>query len=164
MEHTPTCQPEQPAGQETTIVKSRAGCTVILKCIGECNKSELVKKMDDESGTEEETMSKEEWEETTTDGSDDGSSGDDETSGTDMPIVESAMYELSQSYELEPEYDEITPEQEAVEVQAMTPREQAEYQELTKFHQHQAEVKEKLTGMSKIIEERTKAWAPGLLI
>ena len=44
----------------------------------------------------------------------------------------------------------------------MTPREQAEYRELTKFHQHQAEVNEKMTGMSKIIEERTKAWEPGL--
>ena len=36
------------------------------------------------------------------------------------------------------------------------------YRELTKLHQCQAEIEEKMTGMSKVIEERTKAWTPGL--
>ena len=80
------------------------------------------------------------------------------------PIVEfeDPTYELSQSYELEPEYEDMTPEQEAAEVQALTPMEQAEYRELTKPHQRQAELDEKMTGMSKVIAERTKAQPPGL--
>ena len=63
---------------------------------------------------------------------------------------------------MEPEYKNMTPEQEATAVQALTPTEQAEYRELTKLHQHQAEIEERMTGMSKVIEERTKAWTPGL--
>ena len=80
------------------------------------------------------------------------------------PIVEfeDPTYELSQSYELEPEYEDMTPEQEAAEVQALTPMKQAEYRELTKLHQCQAELDEKMTGMSKVIAERTKAQPPGL--
>ena len=56
----------------------------------------------------------------------------------------------------------MTPEQEAAEVQALTPMEQAEYRELTKLHQCQAELDEKMTGMLKVIAERTKAQTPGL--
>ena len=55
----------------------------------------------------------------------------------------------------------MMPEQ-AAEVQALTPTEQAEYRELTKLHQHQAELEKKMTGMSKVIMERTKAQTPGL--
>ena len=51
----------------------------------------------------------------------------------------------------------MTPEQEAAEVQALTPIEQAEYRELTKLHQQQEELEKKMTGMSKVITERTKA-------
>ena len=51
----------------------------------------------------------------------------------------------------------MTPEQEAAEVQALMPMEQAEYRELTKLHQRQAELDKKMTGMSKVIAERTKA-------
>ena len=56
----------------------------------------------------------------------------------------------------------MTLEQQATEVQALTPTEQAKYRELTKLHQRQAELEEKMTGMSKVIEERTKAQTPGL--
>ena len=56
----------------------------------------------------------------------------------------------------------MTLEQEAMEVQALTPAEQAKYRELTRLHQCQAEFEKKMTGMSKVIEERTKAWTPGL--
>ena len=56
----------------------------------------------------------------------------------------------------------MTPEQEATEVQALTPTEQAEYRELTKLHQCQAELEKKMTGMSKVIMERTKTRTPGL--
>ena len=51
----------------------------------------------------------------------------------------------------------MTPEQEATEVQALTPTQQAEYRELTKLHQCQVELEKKMTGMSKVIMERTKA-------
>ena len=74
---------------------------------------------------------------------------------------EDPVYELSQAYEMEPEYESMTAEQEAVEVQALSPVGQAEYRELTKPHQHQADIERKMTGVSKIIE-RTKTRAPGL--
>ena len=56
----------------------------------------------------------------------------------------------------------MTPEQEATEVQTLTPTEKVDYRELTKLHQHQAEIEERMTGMSKVIEERTKTRTPGL--
>ena len=40
-----------------------------------------------------------------------------------------------QAYQLEEEYQDMTIEQEAAAVQALTPREQAEYQELSRLHQ-----------------------------
>ena len=77
---------------------------------------------------------------------------------------EDHVYELSQAYEMEPKYESMTAEQEAVEVQALSPVEQAEYRELTKLHQHQADIERKMTGVSKIIKERTKTRVPGLPI
>ena len=84
---------------------------------------------------------------------------DDEGPEDEHSIVEfeDPVYELSQAYEMEPEYESMTAEQEAVEVQALSPVEQAEYRELTKLHQQQADIERKMTGVSKIIEERTKA-------
>ena len=72
------------------------------------------------------------------------------------------MYELSQTYELEPEYENMTVDQEAAEVQALSPVAQAEYRELSKLHQCQADIKKKMTEVSQIIKERMKARAPGL--
>ena len=63
---------------------------------------------------------------------------------------------------MEPEYEDLTPEQEEAKVKTMTPREQAEYRELKQFHQHQAESNKEMTGMSKIIQEWTNAWPPGI--
>ena len=74
---------------------------------------------------------------------------------------EDPVYELSQTYEMEPKYESMTTEQEVVEVQALSPVRQAEYRELTRLHQRQADIERKMTGVSKIIEERTKARAPG---
>ena len=67
-----------------------------------------------------------------------GSTVDNDDSG-DEPSVgefEDSIYELSQTYEMEPEYEDMTLEQEATEVQALTPTEQAKYRELTKLHQN----------------------------
>ena len=96
----------------------------------------------------------------TTDKSEDESTNDNEL--RDDPTIvefEDLMYELSQSYEMEPKYKNMTVEQEAAEVQALSPAEQAKYRELTQLHQWQADIEKKMTGVSKIIKERTKAWA-----
>ena len=58
----------------------------------------------------------------------------------------------------------MTVEQEAAEVRALTPAEQAKYRELTRLHQRQAEIEKRMTGVSKVIKERTKARTPGLTI
>ena len=118
--------------------------------------------MDDESRQEEE-VDVEEQEGTTAEHSSE-STEDDDDFGDEPSVVEfeDPIYELSQSYEIEPEYEDMTLEQEATEVQALTPAEQAEYRELTKLHQCQAELEKKMTGMLKVITERTKAQTPGL--
>ena len=77
---------------------------------------------------------------------------------------EDPVYELSQAYEMEPEYGSMTAEQEVAEVQALSPVKKTEYRELTKLHQRQVDIEKKMTGVSKIIEERTNARAPGLPI
>ena len=56
----------------------------------------------------------------------------------------------------------MTVDQEAAEVQALPPVTQAEYRELSKLHQHQADIEKKMTEVSQIIKERTKAHASGL--
>ena len=56
----------------------------------------------------------------------------------------------------------MTVDQEAAEVQALPPVIQAEYRELSKLHQHQANIEKKMTEVSQIIKERTKACTPGL--
>ena len=53
---------------------------------------------------------------------------------------EDPVYELSQAYEMEPKYRSMTAEQEVAEVQALSPVKQAEYRELTKLHQCQADI------------------------
>ena len=58
---------------------------------------------------------------------------------------------------MEDEYESMMKEQEASEVQTFTPREQAEYRELTKLHPCQVELEERMTGMSQVIKEQTKA-------
>ena len=151
------CQPEPIKGQETTKATSKVGCTILVKRISKGNNSKKMRKADDESRQEEE-MDVEEWEETTTEHGSESIEGNDDFDD-EPPILEfkDPTYELSQSYELEPESEDMTPEQEAAEVPALTPMEQADYRELTKLHQHLAELDEKMTGMLKVIAERTKA-------
>ena len=149
-------------GQDTTIATSTAGCTVLIRCTSMGDESARTRKMHDESGQEEE-INVEEQEETTVK-QESGSTIDDDDSGDEPSVVqfEDPRYELSQTYEMEPEYEDMTPEQEATEVQALTPTEQAKYRELTKLHQCQVELEKKMTRMSKVIVERTKAQTPGL--
>ena len=81
-----------------------------------------------------------------------------------MMEFEDLVYELSQTYEMESDYESMTMEQEVAEVQALSPTEQEKYRELTRLHQRQADMDKRMTGVSKMIEERTKAQTPGLLV
>ena len=118
---------------------------------------EKKRKVDDKSRQDEEVDVEEQKETTVEQGSKSTEGDDDFDDETSVVEFEDSIYELSQSYELEPEYEDMTPEQEAAEVQALTTIEQAEYRELTKLHKCQGELEKKMTGMSKIITERTKA-------
>ena len=136
-------QQESTEGQMTTVASTKAGHTVLVKCMSTGDKSGKARKTDDESRQEE--VDVEEQEEATSDDGDESTEGDDDFDDK-PPVVEfeDLACELSQSYELEPEYEDLTLEQEAAEVQALTPREQAEYRELTKLYKWQAELGEKM--------------------
>ena len=67
-----------------------------------------------------------------------------------------------QAYQLEDEYQDMMAQQEVAEVQMPMPQEQAEYWELTKLHQQQAEMEKKMTGLSHIVKERMKARTQGI--
>ena len=64
-------------------------------------------------------------------------SNDNISDEEDQPVVEfeDQSYELAQTYQLENEYQDMTAEQEAAEVQTLTPWEQAKYREMTELHQ-----------------------------
>ena len=51
-----------------------------------------------------------------------------------MVEFDDQSYELAQMYQLEDEYQHMTTEQEAAEVQTLTLQEQAEYWEMIKLH------------------------------
>ena len=140
---------------------SAAGRTVTIEHIKKGDESKKTQKTDDESEHEKE-LDIEEREEVDMEAHE--RTTDDEETKDEPSIVEfeDPVYELSQAHEMEPKYESMTAEQEAAEVQALSPVGQAGYRELTKLHQHQADVKRKMTGVSKIIKERTKARVPGL--
>ena len=121
---------------------SAAGHTITIEHINKRDKSMETKKMDDKLGWEKE-VDVEEQEEVdvekrgkTTDEPEGESTDDDEPE--DEPSVvefEDPVYELSQTYKIESEYESMTIEQEAAEVWALSPAEQAKYRELTRLHQ-----------------------------
>ena len=98
--------------------------------------------MDDESGQEKEADVEEQEEVDveecgkTTDEPEDESTNDGEP-GDEPSMVEfeDPVYELSQTYKMEPEYESMTVEQEAAKVRALSPAEQAKYRELIRLHQ-----------------------------
>ena len=150
-------------GQETTTFVSKTGRMVSVEQVNKGDESDKTQKMDDKLRHGKELEVKEHEKEGTDECE---KTSDDEEPEDKLSIVEfeDPMYELSQMFELEPEYENMTMDQEAVEVQALSPVVQAEYRELPKFHQHQADVKDKMTEVSQIIKERKKACAPGLLL
>ena len=102
---------------------SAAGHTITIECIDKRDESMEPKKMDDESGWrkevdvgEQEEVDVEEHRKTT-DKPEDESTNDGEPE--DEPSVvefEDPVYELSQTYKMESEYESMTMEQEAAEV------------------------------------------------
>ena len=119
------CTSKSDKGQETTMTVSAAGCTVTIEHIEQGDKSKKTQKMDDELEREKELD---------TEGQKEVDTGayerrtDDEEIEDESSIVEfeDPVYELSQAYEIEPEYESMTAEQEAAEVQALSPVGQAE--------------------------------------
>ena len=158
-------------GQETTIATSMAGHTVSIKHIDKRNESAGTKKTDDKLEQEKEIDVEEQGEIDAKeqgkmtvkqeDKSTDDEEPEDEPSKVEFEVP---VYELSQTYQMESEYENMTMEQEATKVWALTPAEQAKYRELTRLHQQQAQIEKRMMGVSKVIKERTKAWAPGLPI
>ena len=108
-----------------------AGHTILIKHIDKGDESTGTKKMDDESGQEQGEKDVEEQGEMMIE-QEGGSTDDDEPS---MVEFKDPVYELSQTYEMESEYESMTVEQEATNVWALSPTEQAKYRELTRLHQ-----------------------------
>ena len=121
---------------------SAAGRTIMIEHIDKRDKSTETKKTDDELGWEKE-VDVEEKEEVdveehgkTTDEPEDESTNDGEPEDEpSMVEFEDPVYKLSQTYEMESEYESMTLEQEAAEVRALSPAEQVKYRELTRLHQ-----------------------------
>ena len=150
------CTSKSDEGQETTTTISAARCTIMIEHIDQGDESTKTKKTDDELEREKE-LDAEEQEEVDTETHERRTNDEEPEDETSIVEFEDPVYELSQAYEMEPEYESMTAEQEVAEVQALSPVGQAEYRELTKLHQHQADIERKMIGVSKIIEERTKA-------
>ena len=91
-------------------------------------------------------------------------SNEDASDEEDQPVVdfEDQSYELTQTYQLGEEYQDMTAEQEAAEVQMIMLQEQAEYRKMMKLHRRQAEMEKKMMGLSHIVKERMKARTPGI--
>ena len=100
------------------------------------------KKMDEKLGQEKEIDVEEQEEvnvkkhgKTTDEPEDESTNNDEPEDERSMVQFEDPVYELSQTYKMESEYESMTVEQEAMEVQALSPTEQAKYRELTRLHQ-----------------------------
>ena len=165
------CTSKSDKGQETTTTVSVAERTIMIEHIDKGDESMEAKKMDDESGQEKEVdVEKQEEVDVEGHGKITDEPGDETTNDSEpenepsMVEFEDPVYELSQTYEMESEYESMTVEQETAKVRALSPTGQAEYRELTRLHQRQADMDKRITGISKIIEERTKAQTPGLLV
>ena len=137
------CTSKFDKGQETTITVSAAGCTVTIEHIEKGDKSKKSPRTVDESEHEKE-LDIEECEEVDMEARE--RTTDDEETVDEPSIVEfeDPVYELSQAYEMESEYESMTAEQEVAEVQALSPVGQAGYRELTKLHQRQADIERKM--------------------
>ena len=136
------CTSKSDRGQETTTTVSAAGHTIMIEHINKGDESMEAKKTDDESEREKE-IDVEKQEEVDVEGhgkttDEPGNETTDDSEPEDEPSVvefEDPVYELSQTYEMESEYESMTVEQETAKVQALSPTGQVEYRELTRLHQ-----------------------------
>ena len=105
---------------------SVARCTVTIEHIDQGDESAKTQKADDESECGKELYT-EECGEVDTEACEERT--DDEETEDEPSIVQfkDPVYELSQAYEMEPKYESMTAEQEAAEVQALSPVGQAGY-------------------------------------
>ena len=149
------CPSRSDKGQETTTATSAAGHTISIKHINKGEESTETKKTDHELGQEKEIYVEEQEEVDieehgkTTDEPEGKSIDDDEPE--DEPCVvqfEDPVYRLSQTYEMESKYESMTIEQEATEVWALSPIEQAKYRELTRLHQVEPTERQELHQMT----------------
>ena len=99
---------------------------VSVEWVNKRDELEKTQKTDDKLGYEKE-LEIEEPEKGGTEGHETTSDNGEPEDELSIVEVEDPMYELSQSYELEPEYENMTVDQEAAEVQALPPVAQAEY-------------------------------------
>ena len=128
-------------GQETTITKSLAGRTISIKHIDKGDESAGTEKTDDKSGQEKEIdvekqgkIDVEEQRKMTIEQEGESTDNDESEDESSMVEFEDPVYKLSQTYEMESEYENTTIEQETTEVRALTPAGQAKYRELTRLH------------------------------
>ena len=128
------CTSKSDKGQETTTTVSVAGRTIMIEHIDKGDESTEAKKTDDKSGQEKEIDVEKpqgvdvEGHGKTTD--EPGGETTDDSELEDKPSVvefEDPVYELSQTYEMESEYESMTVEQEIAEVRALSPAGQVEY-------------------------------------
>ena len=120
------CTSKSDKGQETTTTVSAAGRTMTIEHIEQGDESKKTQKTDDELEREKEPDTEEQKEVDT--GAREKRTDDEETEDESSIVgFEDPVYELSQAYEMEPEYESMTAEQEAAEVQALSPVGQAEY-------------------------------------
>ena len=135
------CTSKSDKGQETTTTVSAAGHTIIIERIDKRDKSMETKKTDDKSGqekevdVEEQEVDVEECRKATNKPEDESTNDGEPEDEPSVVEFEDPVYQLSQTYEMEPEYESMTIEQEAAEVWALSPAEQAKYRELTRLHQ-----------------------------
>ena len=124
------CTSKSDKGQETTMTVSTAGCTMTIEHIEQGDESKKTQKTDDESEQEKEADIEGQKEVNT--GACERRTDDEETEDESSIVeFEDPVYELSQAYEMEPEYESMTAEQEVAEVQALSPVGQAEYRQKT---------------------------------
>ena len=89
---------------------------VTLKRVGRCDKSRNEEKSDDKSSGKQPEF-------VVSYDNGDQEDSNDETTDEEEPLneFEDPLYKMSQSYEMEPEYENMIPEQEVAKVKIMTP-------------------------------------------
>ena len=105
------CTSKSDKGQETTTTVSAAGHTITIEHIDQRDESRKTKKTDDESEQEKE-LDVEGQEEVDTEACERRTDDEEPEYKPSIVEFEDPVYVLSQAYEMEPEYESMTAEQE----------------------------------------------------